>query len=314
MVRNKPDKRIVYALKNCLKIKPAEKILIVTDNKKIKIARKFEAASRELAKNVDLILMKPTKQHGNEPENWVADAMKKFDVIIAITRYSITHTKAARDAAKTARVASLPNFIEEMYDSLFVDYDKIERISKKLAKIMDKGKNVHLTTPSGTKLNFSIEGHKGTVSCIFNSKKKIINLPTGESYTYPKNMNGTLIFDSYNKLIRKPTKLIIRKNRIIEFEKSQNGNIMKKILSADKNARYAAEFGIGTNYKARIIGNVLQDEKAVGTCHIAFGNNMSFGGRNKSSVHIDVMLFKPTIKVGNKIVMENGVPKWTKKF
>jgi leucyl aminopeptidase (aminopeptidase T) len=86
--------------------------------------------------------------------------------------------------------------------------------------------------------------------------------------------------------------------------------VIKKILSADSKARYAAEFGIGTNEKAKIIYNILQDEKVIGTCHIAFGTNINFHGRNKSKVHIDLMLLKPTIKIDGKIIMKNGEPLW----
>ena len=123
-------------------------------------------------------------------------------------------------------------------------------------------------------------------------------------------MNGVLVFNTYHGLIKKPTRMVIRNNRIVEFEKTRNGNIIKKILSADKNARYAAEFAIGTNEKAKLIYNILQDEKIIGTCHIAFGTNISFRGRRKSKVHIDLMLFKPTIRVNDRVVMRDGKPKW----
>jgi leucyl aminopeptidase (aminopeptidase T) len=67
-----------------------------------------------------------------------------------------------------------------------------------------------------------------------------------------------------------------------------------------------AEFGIGTNHAARLIGNVLEDEKVLGTCHIAFGDNSTFGGRVKAGIHIDGIIKRPTIKLDEKIIMCNG--------
>jgi len=74
----------------------------------------------------------------------------------------------------------------------------------------------------------------------------------------------------------------------------------------EKNARNVAEFGIGTNDKAKIIGNILQDEKVMGTCHIAFGNNSAMGGKVYSEVHVDTILERPTIIIDGKILMKDG--------
>ncbi|MFZ8830027.1 MAG: aminopeptidase, partial [Candidatus Aenigmatarchaeota archaeon] len=72
-------------------------------------------------------------------------------------------------------------------------------------------------------------------------------------------------------------------------------------------ARQIAEFGIGTNPKAKIIGNILEDEKVFGTCHFALGNNVNFGGNNDVSFHLDGIIEKPTIIVDGKEIMRNGV-------
>jgi leucyl aminopeptidase (aminopeptidase T) len=66
-----------------------------------------------------------------------------------------------------------------------------------------------------------------------------------------------------------------------------------------------AEFGIGTNPKARL-GIVLEGEKVLGTCHIALGDNSTFGGRVRAGIHIDGIILKPTVKLDEKILMENG--------
>ena len=87
---------------------------------------------------------------------------------------------------------------------------------------------------------------------------------------------------------------------------SDGGCKIAEYFKSIKNARNIAEFGIGTNYQARVIGNILQDEKVLGTCHIAFGNNSSFGGKVYSEMHIDNVIQKPTIVVDKEIIMKDG--------
>ena len=74
----------------------------------------------------------------------------------------------------------------------------------------------------------------------------------------------------------------------------------------DNNVFNIAELGIGTNHGAKIIGEVLEDEKVLGTAHIAIGTNISNGGRIKAPVHLDGVFTKPTIYVDGKKIIENG--------
>lgn len=67
-----------------------------------------------------------------------------------------------------------------------------------------------------------------------------------------------------------------------------------------------AELGIGTNDRARITGNVLEDEKAIGTAHIAFGDNKSMGGTVRVASHLDGVILSPTVLIDGKPVLEGG--------
>ena len=67
-----------------------------------------------------------------------------------------------------------------------------------------------------------------------------------------------------------------------------------------------AELGIGTNDKAKLIGNVLEDEKVLGTVHIAMGDNASMGGNVSVASHLDAILLRPTLRVDGKVIMEEG--------
>ena len=63
---------------------------------------------------------------------------------------------------------------------------------------------------------------------------------------------------------------------------------------------------VGTNHKMKPIGLRISDEKALGTVHLAIGNNTHLGGKNKASIHIDFILYKPTVKAGGRLIMKEG--------
>jgi leucyl aminopeptidase (aminopeptidase T) len=102
-------------------------------------------------------------------------------------------------------------------------------------------------------------------------------------------------------LLKEPLRIYISKGRITRFE-SEDEELVKRISAlqnVDDDSMVIGELGIGVNPGAAITGNMLEDEKSLGTAHIAFGNNEDFpgGGENKSSVHRDYLFYKPTISV-----------------
>ena len=107
--------------------------------------------------------------------------------------------------------------------------------------------------------------------------------------------------------VDKPVKVFVSEGYVVKVE---GGKAAKKLLellnAAGKKARNIAEFGIGTNDKAIISGNMLEDEKVMGTCHIALGNNSGFGGKVEVGLHIDGLIKKPDVFVDGKLMMKEG--------
>lgn len=144
--------------KNVFKVKPNEKILIITDKKKLKIAKKFYTACQKLSKNVKIILKPVGKRNGEEPPSKIAKEMLKFDIILAPTTHSITHTKARINACrKGARIATMPGITERMlHQALSADIKELEKYSKKLVNALRNKKFVRVVTKSGTSMIFLI--------------------------------------------------------------------------------------------------------------------------------------------------------------
>ena len=145
------------------------------------------------------------------------------------------------------------------------------------------------------------------------------NLPAGEIWCGPveNGADGAIVCDgSIGDLgqVKKPLKIMVQKGRIEGFE-SEDKNLVEKLeeLSAvDEMARVVGELGIGLNPGARLTGNLLEDEKAFRTAHIAFGNNEDMpGGKNTSKTHRDYLFNEPTLTItykngGRKTLMMDG--------
>ncbi len=103
------------AVETCMKTKPEETVLIVTDTKMLKIAETLACSAASIGAKTTVMIMEPTRRHGDEPPKPVAEAMKAADVVLAPTYMSLSNTDARRNATKQgARIASMPSITEGM--------------------------------------------------------------------------------------------------------------------------------------------------------------------------------------------------------
>ena len=189
-------------------------------------------------------------------------------------------------------------------------------------KIIDALKNavqIHITTEEGTDVLLGVAGRK-FIGDIGVNAGEMCNIPCGEVYCAPleTKASGVIVFNASIGdigLLKKPLKVFVSNGRITKFE-SDSSNLVKritKLTDVDDEAKVIGELGIGLNPSARITGNMLEDEKVLGTAHIAFGNNTDFpGGRkNNSKIHRDYLFYHPTLEIhfadgSNKLLMRQG--------
>ncbi|MEM2874757.1 MAG: aminopeptidase [Candidatus Hadarchaeales archaeon] len=300
-------------VRECMGTRRGERVLVVTDPPRMEIGRAIQRAATEIRAKCTLVCMPVTRRHGDEPPTFVAYAMKKSDVVIAPTTFSITHTRARREATRAgARIATMPSVTREMMvrGAMLADYTEVSRITKRLAKKIGGKKTVEVKTRAGTDLTFSIEGRRAYLDTgIYRKPGDFGNLPAGEVAFAP--LEGT---GEGRAVIDGPMGDGKWSGVEIEIEgglaRAISGDAAERVISALKgagpNSRNLAEFGMGTNPKARLIGNVLEDEKVLGTCHVALGDNSSFGGRVRAGIHIDGIIRSPTVKVDGKTVIREG--------
>ena len=301
------------AINNCMMVKKGESVLVITDQPLRKIGYAFREAAEEATAEAMLLEILPRSSNGEEPPGSVAKFMKDFDVLIIPTSKSMSHTNARREACEAgARCVTLPGILEDtMERTLNADYQEIAQRSIKLAEMVNRGKTARVTTPAGTDITMGIEGRECHADTgLVHNPGDFSNLPAGEAYIAPVEgtANGVIVVDgSMVGKVKKPIRIVVKDGFATEITGDRSAEELEKMLEPfGQPGRNIAELGIGTNHKARIVGNVLEDEKVMGTVHMALGDNKSMGGNVSVQSHLDGILLKPTLWIGEEKIMEDG--------
>ena len=301
------------AVNNCLAVKKGESVLVITDLPERKIGYALWEAAKEAGSEAMLLEILPRSSNGEEPPEAVAKFMKDFDVLMIPTSKSMSHTKARRDACEAgARCATLPGILEDtMQRTLNADYHEIAKRSIKLAEIVSQGRVAKVTTPAGTDITMSLEGRECHADTgLVHNPGDFSNLPAGEAYIAPVegSANGIIMVDgAMVGKVKTPIKIVVKDGFATQITGDRSAEELEKILEPfGQPGRNIAELGIGTNHKAQIVGSVLEDEKVMGTVHMALGDNKSMGGNVSVPSHLDGILLKPTLWIDDKKIMEDG--------
>jgi len=296
--------------------KPGESVLVVCDTEKHEIGYELYLSAIRLGHKSVYVEMEPLEVNGQEPLDSIAEMMKQFDVVLCPTLRSLTHTQARRDASATgARVATFPGITKDvMIRGLNADYKRIAERSLNLKAVLEKGKRVRVTSEKGTDIQFSIEGRSVHASKgLFHAPGESGNLPTGETFLAPVEgtAEGVFIVDGsfagVGLMENSDIKLTVKNGVVTDIEGGENATQLAKILAKVGGDAYnIAEFGVGTNESAQLSGLILEDEKVMGTIHIAVGDNMGFGGKVKVPLHLDGVVKSPDVYLDGELIMKKG--------
>lgn len=289
------DQSADHILKDCMGMIPGESVLIITDDN---MPNSIPDALFNSAKKAGFkpMIMKMTARSipGEEPPEEMAKAMLHYDVILAPTSKSLTHTQARMNASKSgARIATLPGITENlmMNGGITANYDEIQKSAVKLSNLLNKVETIRIVSQKGTDITFHVKGEKWQLDTgICNNYADFSNLPAGELFIAPENANGVYIIDGSVGdfgLLESPIQVVVKDRQAISISGENSDELIKMLDSVGDKGRNIAELGIGLNPNSILSGNVLEDEKVKGTIHIAFGDNSTFGGDVQAGIHID---------------------------
>ena len=313
-------KGAMVAVRDCMGVRKEERVAVITDTGKIDIAESFLFALHALGVDATLSLMVPRSHHAEEPPPEIGVAMASVDVALLVTTMSLSHTHARmRATEKGVRIASMPGITEDMLTvgAMTADYEKVSKLSWKLTRLLETTNLVEIYTEKGTDVCLSLESRKPAIppdDGLYRERGRWGNLPAGEAFIAPveESVEGVVVIDGSMSplgLLSEPIKLTIQGGKVINIEGGMEAEELSQFLEqlADPYAYWIGELGIGTNEKARLTGNVLEDEKALRTVHIALGMNVDMGGKIESKTHNDGIIRNPTVRFDGKLVMDKGV-------
>jgi len=281
-----------------------------------------EVASRIIPKaNLELFTYPSVGRNSAEPGVDVSERILNTDILLAVTTYSITHTDARAQATSMGvRVASMPGLLPEMLypgGPIDIDYKKVAYETIRVANLLSETSELRLTSEGGTDLTMSVDGREGRSDTgIYTEPGSWGNLPAGEAYIAPVEGTGegtVVIEKGWHPKLMEDMAIHFRKGLVVKVDGGEDvGDSMRKFLmlngvdSVSLARRNLAEFGFGTNPKAKRISNILEAEKIRGTVHIALGDNSHIGGRVKADHHQDFVVNRPTVEADGVKVMVKG--------
>jgi leucyl aminopeptidase (aminopeptidase T) len=306
------DTAVRTVVRDCLAVSAGERVLVVFDSSAVDLGKLFGAAATALGADATAMEMKPTERDGQEPPPEVAEAMAAADVVIAPTERSLSHTQARqRASAAGARIATLPGVTEDMLArAMSADPREVGRLAGMTAKRLSDASAARITCPNGSDLTLSLEGRRGQVDDgRLDSPGSFGNLPCGEAFIAPleDRGDGRLVVDGSIAgfgVLDEPVELTVESG-LLTGATAAIGERLLETLAAGK-GQNVAELGVGTNGRARPSGNVLEDEKILGSVHVAFGSSAGIGGTVQASVHIDCVVLKPEMTLDGEPVTAGG--------
>jgi leucyl aminopeptidase (aminopeptidase T) len=305
----------MIAVRDCMGTKAGEKVLVVTDSGLRPIGYALRQAAEDLRAEVLLVEMLTRKTNGEEPPQAVAELMTVMDVVLCPTTKSLTHTDSRRAAsAKGVRIATLPGVTEEvMVRCMNADYHRIAERTFKVCALLEQAATVRVTAPAGTDVTMPLKGRTAHASSgLFRERGLWGNLPTGEAYLAPVEgqSNGVVVVDGSMASVgmtSTPIRIVVKDGYATEITGGAEADRLRALLEPHgRDACTVAEFGIGTNDKAILTGVILEDEKVMGTIHIAFGDNKSMGGSVRVASHLDGLIKRPTVWLDDTMIMRDG--------
>jgi aminopeptidase len=305
----------------CMGLQRGEKILIVVDEP-LSHARDtllVEAIKTEPSELWSYTFPNASRPFSEYPSSLLSLFTRVDAVVLLLAAMDAPKEVPAWNAGKVVTLSGKARagwgaFIDQsiLDNEMSADYERIAKFTLSLADQLRGSSIAHVTTPLGTDLHMTLTGREWKVDTgKLRGQGVYGNLPAGEIYIAPNedSAEGVLIIDKClpGLLLAEPVKLWFAKGRITHIEGEEGKRYLENVIAQHGDtARVIAELGIGTNPMARLQGNIITDEKVLGTIHIAVGRNDFIGGKNIATTHIDGVVSQPTLEIDGKVLINNG--------
>jgi len=311
---NDLERAVRSVVRECLGVREGEQVLVVCNPATIGLGTRLRGEAGTAGADAVLMLMTERDSHAAEPPPPVAAAMAAADVVLAPTVQSLSHTAARKTASETgARIATLPGATEEMLARVMsADMGGLRRKGGAIAELLSAGAEARITCANGSDLRLGLGGREAIADAgDLTADGAFGNLPCGEGFIAPieGTAAGTLVVDGTIAAIgtvSEPIELTIEAGHLVGASGPEGERLMELLSAHGEQGTNVAELGIGTNEKAELTGNLLEDEKILGSCHVAFGASAAIGGTVQVPVHLDCVVMRPDVSVDGEALVRGG--------
>ncbi len=302
---------VATVVRRCLGVSAGEDVLVVTDAGVRDLGEALRDEAAAAGGDAVLAVMDERATDGSEPPRTLAAALAACDVFIAPTSRSLSHTTARKRASDAgARGATMPGVTEQMLARVMaVDFDAMAARSRAVAAVLSQGTTARITCSLGTDLTLDLSGRDGIADDgDLTERGAFGNLPCGEGFTSPAGADGTAVVASLAAigLSEEPVTLTLRGGHLVAAEDGLGAEYLARLTAFGEKGTNLAELGVGTNDKAILTGSILEDEKILGTVHIAFGASAGIGGTVSVPIHLDAVVLDATLEVDGRRVLDVG--------
>jgi leucyl aminopeptidase (aminopeptidase T) len=296
---------------DCLAIQPGEDVLVIADPPRLGLGQALREAAAQAGADAVLALMDEREIDGTEPPPTVAAALAACDVYMAPTTRSLSHTPARKRASDAgARGATMPGATEDMLARVMaVDFETMAARSNAVAALLDGAGEARLTCPRGSDFRIDLTDRRGLADDgRLTERGAFGNLPCGEAFIAPVNGEGTIVASSLARLglTEPPATLTVTDGHIVDAQDGLGADFLALLQAHGAPGTNLAELGVGTNDRAQLTGSVLEDEKILGTVHVAFGASAGIGGTVSVPIHLDVVILDASLVVDGRTVLDSG--------
>ncbi len=308
------DRAVTTVIRDCLGLQPGEEVLVLCNPSTEQLGALLRIHAQGEGGEATLAVISERDSAAAEPPRAVAAAMLAVDVVVAPTIQSISHTEARRAASEGGvRVASMPGVTEEMLARVMsADMKELRKRGNVLGRALGMGSEARITSPQGSDLRLGLGDRTAIVDAGAIGKRGAFgNIPCGEAFIAPVEgtAQGTLVVDGSIAplgMLETPVELTVKDGHLVDATGSDGARLMELLTEHGPDGTNVAELGIGTNEEATLTGNILEDEKILGTAHVAFGASAAIGGKVQVPVHLDCVVLEPTIEVDGATLVEAG--------
>lgn len=323
-------------IRHCLGLEPGQELLVFIDETTVAVGMLLTEAATQLGVTTSSIFIPVEQQRRIPPAallgRAIAGALREVRVIVLCVNgqtdclpfraHIIEHESGAR-----TRIGTMPGATHDVLRMADVDFARLIADCRRLELALTRGSRLRLASHTSRGAEHWLEVDIGGWGRLPVASDGIIregtwgNVPSGESFIAPveDSAEGSVVIDgSIPGLVIAPGEEIVlhfsagRLRRIEPPDRAAAHLLYAAEIDPararhDPNWDNLAEIGIGVNPAVTsLTGNMLYDEKAAGTAHIALGSNIFFGGQRASSIHCDMVIRRPTIIIDDKIIVADG--------